>query len=99
MPQKVGLVPMLAAAMNYFPFTFSRKVYVEFTCYRRRSLSSLNFLNNGITFAHKFQYLGKKKSCNIFNYFFVTKFILEQLKLNVFIVQALTENVAFIQNK
>ena len=67
-------MPMLAAengALNYFKLTFSQKVYVQITCYKRLSISSKNFLDAGITFARKFQYL----PCN-FQLHFVTKYLI-----------------------
>ena len=42
------------SALNYFNFTFSRKVYVQITCYKSRRLSSFNFLEDEVTFTHKF---------------------------------------------
>ena len=54
-------------ALNYFNFTFSRKVFqsVQFKCYKSQSLSSLNYLDDGITFARKFQYLRQIKNAEI----------------------------------
>ena len=66
-----GLESRLAAvnrALNYFSLTFSRKVYVQITCYKSRRLSSLNFPDDEITFARKFQYRGQIKIDEISNY-------------------------------
>ena len=74
---------MLAAvngALNYFKFTFSRKVYVQITCYKGQRVSSKKFLDDEITFTRKFQYLRQIKNGKIspwkFQLFFVKEYLI-----------------------